>query len=409
MLWLALACGPAPDPSGSSDCPEDCAVTVQIEPPSGPSGTLIVRSDPPGYAFGGAVLDPSGAEIATVSGLSEAEVPLSGLIPGETYTVSVGYACVAGEAQPACGDVELRFAVGDATGTTGGTTPTDGSVTDAFVQEPSPLVDVLFVVDNSGSMAVHQSDLTANFPVFASFFLGSGLDYHIGVVSTDLADPRQSGKLREVAGARWIDDATPDPIAVFGAMANLGTTGSGTEAGFGAAYTAIELLEPGYNAGFVRDGSNLHVILLSDEPDQTPPSVIADAEFVPWLEGLRTDLALTTFSTICTRTGPTRGTAYIDAAFATGGVAHDIENVDYGLVLEDLGLASSGLAREFFLTEVPEPGTLEVTVEDPTTGAELSFTEGDDYLYDEGRNSVAFVSYVPVPGATVRVHYWPIE
>jgi hypothetical protein len=57
--------------------------------------------------------------------------------------------------------------------------------TDEIVQLTTPSADVLWVVDNSSSMSDNQRALTDNFPVFFDWFLGSGLDYHIGVVSTD--------------------------------------------------------------------------------------------------------------------------------------------------------------------------------------------------------------------------------
>src|SRR5262245_28774988 len=48
---------------------------------------------------------------------------------------------------------------------------------------PTP-ADILFVVDNSGSMADEQENLAANFDRFISQIAGAG-DYHIAVVTTD--------------------------------------------------------------------------------------------------------------------------------------------------------------------------------------------------------------------------------
>ena len=69
--------------------------------------------------------------------------------------------------------------------------------TDKLVQVQVPEVDILWVVDNSCSMFEEQQGISENNPVFMDFFLGSGLDYHIGVVSTDMNDNAQSGKLRQ--------------------------------------------------------------------------------------------------------------------------------------------------------------------------------------------------------------------
>ena len=74
-------------------------------------------------------------------------------------------------------------------------TPTQ---TDRLVQVLPPEVDVLWIIDNSSSMSDEQAALTTNFPAFMDFFLGSGLLYHIGVVSTDYATDQ--GRLEQAAG-----------------------------------------------------------------------------------------------------------------------------------------------------------------------------------------------------------------
>jgi hypothetical protein len=54
--------------------------------------------------------------------------------------------------------------------------------------KPTP-VDILFVVDNSGSMADEQMNLARNFDKFINVLTqGAGNDYQIAVVSTDVAD-----------------------------------------------------------------------------------------------------------------------------------------------------------------------------------------------------------------------------
>ena len=54
--------------------------------------------------------------------------------------------------------------------------------TDRLVQVTVPTVDILWVIDNSCSMGPEQTSLADNSPIFLNYFLGSGLDYHIGTV-----------------------------------------------------------------------------------------------------------------------------------------------------------------------------------------------------------------------------------
>ena len=51
--------------------------------------------------------------------------------------------------------------------------------------DPIKYLDILWVIDNSCSMTEEQQALSQNFASFVQYFVGSGLDYHIGVVSTD--------------------------------------------------------------------------------------------------------------------------------------------------------------------------------------------------------------------------------
>jgi len=50
-------------------------------------------------------------------------------------------------------------------------------------------VDILFVIDNSGSMAEEQARLARNFPAFIDSLDNMGADYRIGITTTDVAHP----------------------------------------------------------------------------------------------------------------------------------------------------------------------------------------------------------------------------
>ena len=288
-------------------------------------------------------------------------------------------------------------------------TPTQ---TDRIVQLTTPEVDVLFAIDNSCSMEDEQVALTDAFDYFMTFFLGSGLDYHVGVVSTDMDDPQQSGKLRDVFGTRWIDNETPDPVTLFTAMAWMGISGSGDEQGREAVYTAIERLENGYNQGFIREAAGLHIVLISDENDGSGNDVIGKREFAEYLLDLKPSANNVTFSSIVITddlnlgglvADEQVGSDYLWVTNKVGGIEWDIRSDRWDLVLEQLGVQASGLKREFFLSQLPVENTIQVAVRERQV--EYAFDEGDDWVYDPLRNSVVFNEYIPPALSEVLVTY----
>jgi hypothetical protein len=274
---------------------------------------------------------------------------------------------------------------------------------DRILQVTTPKVDILWTIDNSCSMQDEQDALTLNFPIFMDYFLGSGLDYHVGVVSTDLDNNSHYGKLRTAAGVKWVDPDTPNPVQVFASMAGMGISGSGIERGLGATFLALEQHKDTFNDGFYRDEASIHTVVISDERDQTKTSMITKGEFIDWYDGLKANTDDRTFSSIVTMQGPDKGTAYLDVTADIGGITWDIENEDWVEVLDQLGVQASGLKREYFLSQLPVDGTITVSVEDK--GNTFNFFENEDWLYDEARNSITFIEYVPDALAEVYIRY----
>ncbi len=272
---------------------------------------------------------------------------------------------------------------------------------DTSLQIQRPIVDILWVVDNSCSMADEQNSLTGNFPAFADFFVGSGLDYHIGVTSTDIDGNYNGskGKLVTSSGYKYIDPYTVDPVGVFTSMATLGISGSGSEKGIGATYMVLETHRDTINAGFYRDEAALHTIVISDEPDYTPASLITQDEFINWYDDLKDEQGKT-FSSIVDKSD---GGDYLTVTRAIGGIERDITSEDWPLMLEQLGLQAAGLRTEYFLTQLPIVDTIEVAVDD-VSGAHLVF-QTTDWTYSTTRNSITFLTYIPESLSTVIVEY----
>lgn len=279
---------------------------------------------------------------------------------------------------------------------------------DRLVQVQVPEVDVLFVVDNSGSMGSFQAELAENFPVFMDFFLGSGLDYHIGVTTTDMNSASDQGKLRSAAGAKWIDVDTENPDAVFSSLALVGDNGASAERGRDGAYAALELESGpgGANEGFLREDAALHITIISDEEDDS--TLISRPEFSNYLNTLKAKDDMVTFSSIVSPSPTCAGAVepgdeYIAVTNAVGGIFWSICAEDWAQMLENLGIQATGLKREYFLSQLPIETSIEVRVE--TEGVTYVFERDVEWEYNRTRNSISFFEYVPDALSQVVIDY----
>lgn len=290
---------------------------------------------------------------------------------------------------------------------------------DVITQVTTPQVDILWVMDNSGSMGEEQQKVADNVGAFMQYFLDSGLDYHIGVTTTD-CDGNNKGKLEQAAGVRFITNDTPNAIEVFRQLAVVGTNGSADERGRRAAWYALN--DPnlnGYNADFYRDDASLHIITISDEHDYSnnDPTI---AEFSSWMNALKPDPEMTTYSGIIGPQGGCAtaedGTEYRAVINAVGGIEESICRDDWAPVLEQLGLQAAGLKREYFLANVPYVPSLEVWVEQKMdqekftypgslVGVDCSSESCFTYEYNPTRNSIVMLDFVPEPLAKVHIKY----
>lgn len=274
-------------------------------------------------------------------------------------------------------------------------------------------IDVLFLVDNSCSMAEEQGSLTAAFPLVVTELWATQTDFHIGVISTDMASGSHSGRLREVAGVRYIEPDTPNAVATFTTMAMMGTSGSGDERGREAIYTALGPLGNSYNAGFYRPAAQLGVVALSDEDDHSTNNPISKAEFIAVALAAKADPLDVEFHSIVTppscSCGPLQderpGFAYLDYTAGIGGTAHDIRVADYSPALQAVLDGFDTSAPVVTLSGAPDPATLVVTVTEPGGGVVVA-VQGVDYTWDGVANAVVFdLGYVPETGAVVEVAY----
>jgi hypothetical protein len=270
------------------------------------------------------------------------------------------------------------------------------SVTDEFEQEGITTADILFVIDNSGSMGIWQTALSDNFNSFISVFAITGVDYQIAVITTDNATFR--GPI--------LTDATPDLETAFTDQAVAGTYGSSYEKGLQFAEAATSSGgDASPSSSFLRIDAKLIIIFVSDEKDWSPKS---DAEYVSHFNSLKTsDSLIVTHAvvgdapsgcsvTTSSWTDADYGEGYIEVSALTGGEFVSICSSDWGADLESLA-QDSILNTSFELSDIPFEESIIVEVDG------VSVT---DWTYDILENSINFEgSYIPPTESIIEINY----
>lgn len=189
----------------------------------------------------------------------------------------------------------------------------EGQADKFYAVNPIRDLDLVFLIDNSGSMEEEQINLRKNFPVLINELekIPGGLpNVHIGVISSDVgagnifisgnpACNRPGGDKGEFqvksgcglnADAKFIksfNNGTQNNFSgeladVFGCMAELGINGCGFEHQLQSLRVALaENVTPG-NAGFLRPDAFLALVLITDEDDCSAPpdsDLFADTSF----------------------------------------------------------------------------------------------------------------------------------
>lgn len=149
-------------------------------------------------------------------------------------------------------------------------------------------MDIVFVVDNSGSMKEEQTNLAANFPKFVKVIddyktkSGDALDYRIAVTSTD--DEKEKGAFSVSRGQGapsgcnagpsrpWLERADGDVGGFFSCRAELGTKGNNTERPLQCALLGVtdRIADKKNTAGgvsFIREDALLAMVIITDEDE----------------------------------------------------------------------------------------------------------------------------------------------
>ena len=267
-----------------------------------------------------------------------------------------------------------------------------GTMVDSFLQEETEKADILFVIDNSGSMSSVQSTLATNASVFITTLYASGADFNIAIITTD--DSRFVGPI--------MNNYTPNLITEFENQVAVGVSGSPTEKGLLMAYQATNPggdAEPG--GAFMRTDSVLSIIFVSDEDDRSTSSV--SSHFVPHFLSLKSSPDKIRLHSVAddpygSDTCGDEAYRYEEATSLTSGIFTSICTTDWATDLESIADGSLVSNLDFVLSEIPIEDSIEVVV----NGTPV-FT---GWTYDSIQNAVVFTSTdAPVPGETVDITY----
>lgn len=267
-------------------------------------------------------------------------------------------------------------------------------------------VDILWSIDNSGSMGDEQTELINHTQTFIQeLSKGTGLSWKLGMVSTDLTDPPYVGFLSHDI----LDWMTADPVSKFqAAVAKLGTWGDSTERSFQAAKQALDTYPQ-----FHRPNAALVYIMVSDEEEQSY-SISVDDMYQYLLTLVKSPAELVVYGAISASDfGCSGGTTYAGSKYEgliqkTVGKNFSLCGTSAGTELAKLGqdIREYLLRPRVYLQERPRVDSIRVLFH----GVNLPGgpqEEGGYWFYDVGINAILFhdLNFAAGNNETVTVVY----
>jgi hypothetical protein len=307
-------------------------------------------------------------------------------------------------------------------------------------------VDVLWVIDNSGSMRSSQENIALNFQAFIGRFQQLGHDFHMGVTTSDSYrsglspfNPAYS-KLRDGpalnngnpntalphSGVFVMDKNTPNLSDVFLTNILVGVNGHGDERAFQSFQATLNST---LNGGFRRAGAFLAIIIVSDEDDfsnstsslienYNSPNLYPISNYVTYLDNLTGSTATTrnySVNTISIKDSVCQAQLWdayhsqkisqrlMALAAATGGTQGSLCG-NFGETLDIISGEVLSLSSNFILDREPIPESIVVTVNGVVTGQDSQ----NGWTYDAATNSITFHGTgLPPANSDVKINFDP--
>lgn len=285
-------------------------------------------------------------------------------------------------------------------------------------------VDILWVIDNSGSMLTKQQKVANGFNSFASVFVNKGFDFNMAIVTSDTRPSGSGGQEGSFQGVPTvITSTTPGFAATFQANVQVGQAGDPQAKELDAIELALSnSYLSGVNSGFLRSDAHLAIIVLSDADDNdsaaTPATVLS---FLQNLKPDKFDVITRTYkknftvsavavddrnAAECAALLPLieDGTKFKSLASSTNGSFASICQNDFSDGLTSISQRIAEAITEIPLARVPDATTLLVTF----NGSAVPNDGVNGYTYDATDNKIVFHgSYIPQDNTAIGINYIP--
>lgn len=304
-------------------------------------------------------------------------------------------------------------------------------VCDQFEAKDHAMLDIIWVIDDSGSMEDDQEAVRNAASALGDVLTSANVDFRNGVTRHRATD-QVTGRRGQLEG----EGMTPD-LQEFMDTVVVGADG-GWEPGLETGILAIERLLPKTPAGqpadpeHLREDAALVIIHLSDERDQEVECVACggceDAEgeqrlctgnggqavIDRYIEAY-TERGAVNFALVgdlpngcqqsSTRDDFEPGQGYVEVANATGGHFGSLCG-DMRTNVADIARAATGISSEYELSSIPASATIRVAKGPAGQGVNIPRSRTNGFDYDAARNRIIFYGDArPMKGDEIVVGY----
>ena len=290
-------------------------------------------------------------------------------------------------------------------------------IVDINLQGPADKLDVLFVIDDSGSMSTYQKQVAGHAIRFMDELSAGGTNWRLALVSSTPSRPPVG-----MSGADEISSTAPNSYTRFvDAVMNLGTSGNSTERPFDSIATALRA-----NPGFIRRDAKLVIVLITDAPDQSALSADDLATLFTVTKGDLNSVAIHAFINPKEWCAPSddsfsyAGSKYEILLAKVQGRAYPICNASFGTEFTNLGaelgkVTTKPGSMKPALSRIPLPSAPVLSSIDVRYGSDWIVPGSTLYgwILDDAKNEVVLGEQIPwtiqPAGTMLEITYVPLS